>query len=58
MHGCNVDGIVKGLMGAVHDWAQDPIDTINYFEAARQPHRVGQIAADVCLMRRMKIEVE
>ncbi|HNO79992.1 MAG TPA: type I pullulanase [Phycisphaerae bacterium] len=32
-YGRNVDGIVKGLMGAVHDWAQDPIDTINYFEA-------------------------
>ncbi len=31
--GGNVDGIVKGLMGAVHDWAQDPVDTINYFEA-------------------------
>lgn len=31
--GGSVDGIVKGLMGSVHDWAQDPTDSINYFEA-------------------------
>ncbi len=31
--GQEVDGIVKGLMGAVHDWAYDPTESINYFEA-------------------------
>ncbi len=31
--GGSVDGIVKGLMGSIHDWAHDPSDSINYFEA-------------------------
>jgi pullulanase len=31
--GSNVDGVVKGLMGAVHDWSRDPTDSVNYFEA-------------------------
>jgi len=25
--------VVKGLMGAIHDWAQDPTDALAYFEA-------------------------
>jgi len=31
--GDRVGNVVKGLMGAVHDWAQDPVDALAYFEA-------------------------
>jgi pullulanase len=27
------DGIIKGLAGAIHDWAIDPVDAIQYFAA-------------------------
>jgi len=30
--GDRVDGIRHGLMGAIHDWSVDPVDSINYFE--------------------------
>jgi pullulanase len=30
--GADVGKIVKGLMGGIHDWAQDPVDAIAYFE--------------------------
>lgn len=30
--GADTGKVVEGLMGAVHDWAQDPTDTISYFE--------------------------
>ena len=31
--GDSVDGVVKGLMGGIHDWSHDPVDAISYFEA-------------------------
>jgi pullulanase len=31
--GHHVEGVVKGLMGGIHDWSHDPTDSINYFEA-------------------------
>ncbi|NOX57257.1 MAG: type I pullulanase [Planctomycetes bacterium] len=31
--GANVDGVVKGLMGGIHDWSLHPTDSVNYFES-------------------------
>ena len=31
--GDRAEGIRQGLQGAIHDWARDPVDSINYFEA-------------------------
>ncbi|HRX84540.1 MAG TPA: type I pullulanase [Phycisphaerae bacterium] len=32
-NGSRAGDIVKGLMGAIHDWSQDPVDAIAYCEA-------------------------
>ena len=32
-NGSRRDRIINGLKGAIDDWARDPVDTINYFEA-------------------------